>query len=78
MKTPSQLPGRAFSLTVTGDKVRQIDFGSPIRTSFKRWIKHKICARPQPQSGLPIPPVANDMSVRKSYRSTSLSGRQAI
>jgi hypothetical protein len=28
MKTPGQLPGRAFSLTWTGEKVRQVDFGS--------------------------------------------------
>jgi hypothetical protein len=28
VKTPGQLHGRAFPLTVTGDKVRQIDFGS--------------------------------------------------
>ena len=35
MKTPGQLPGRAFPLTVTGDKVRQIDFGSPTRTRTK-------------------------------------------
>ncbi len=34
MKTPGQLPGRAFPLTVTGDKVRQIDFGSPNGTLF--------------------------------------------
>jgi len=32
VKTPGQLHGRAFPLTVTGDKVRQIDFGSPGRT----------------------------------------------
>ena len=35
MKTPGQLPGRAFPLTVTGDKVRQIDFGSPTWTRTK-------------------------------------------
>lgn len=29
METPGQFPGRAFPLTWTGEKVRQVDFGSP-------------------------------------------------
>ncbi|KKK63571.1 hypothetical protein LCGC14_2992940 [marine sediment metagenome] len=34
MKTPGHSRDRAFALTATGEKVRQIDFGSPKATLF--------------------------------------------
>ena len=43
MKTPGQFPGRAFPLTVTGMKVRQIDFGSP---SWTRTNNLPVNSRP--------------------------------